>query len=240
MLYFQWVNYPRVDQQELAQVVSSLMSLKGGLEFESHRMQKLLLGRLTHQSQVCDPGRTPMQSEQSSGKPGGQPKKKKLSTSRCSIVLINRVFQWVNNFFDFMESGIRIKSNFQYFVNQITLFYSQNFFFLAQKKKYLGPVLPSLFSVQFSSFQFSSIQFSSDQFSSVQFSSVQFSSVQFSSVQFSSVQFSCFMPKRTYPQKSFGSSKIQWNLDCLGKYKLGQLFGMEEIQNSRKIEFPRK
>ena len=32
------------NQQELAQVVSSLMSLKGGLEFESHRMQKLLLG----------------------------------------------------------------------------------------------------------------------------------------------------------------------------------------------------
>ena len=92
---------------------------------------------------------------------------------------------------------------------------------------HLGPVLPSLFSVQFSSVQFSSVQFSlvqissvqfrpvqfsSIQFSSwqyfyshislfisVQFSSVQFSSDQFSSVQFSSVQFSCFMPKRTCP-----------------------------------------
>ena len=81
-----------------------------------------------------------------------------------------------------------------------------------------GPVLSSLFSVQFSSIQFSSIQFnsvqsrsvqfSSDQISSVQtssvqlltilllshitiyFSSVQFSSVQIRSVQFSSIQFS--------------------------------------------------
>ena len=70
-------------------------------------------------------------------------------------------------------------------------------------KSELGPVLPSLFSVQFNSVQFSSIQFSSVRFSSVQFnscqyfyshislfSSVQFSSVQISSVQFSSVQFS--------------------------------------------------
>ena len=89
----------------------------------------------------------------------------------------------------------------------------------------LGPVLPNLFSVQFSSVQFNSVQFNSVQFNSSQFSSIQFSSVQFrsdqfrsvrfsswqylyshislfisvqsSSVQFSSVQFSCFMPKRT-------------------------------------------
>ena len=67
----------------------------------------------------------------------------------------------------------------------------------------LGPVLPNLFSVQFSSIQFNSIQFSSIQFSSDHFSSDHFSSVQllkilllshitihFSSVQFSSVQIS--------------------------------------------------
>ena len=65
-----------------------------------------------------------------------------------------------------------------------------------------GPVLPSLFSVQFSSIQFSSVQFSSIQISSVQFRPVQFSSAldntftltyhysfQFNSVQFRSVQF---------------------------------------------------
>ena len=101
----------------------------------------------------------------------------------------------------------------------------------------LGPVLPSLFSVQFSSIQFSSIQFisvqfSSDQFSSaldntftltyhysfqfnsvqfssIQFSSIQFSSVQFNSVQFSSVQFSCFMPKRTGPYFCLG--EVNWS-----------------------------
>ena len=84
-------------------------------------------------------------------------------------------------------------------------------------KTLLGPVLPNLFSVQFSSVQFNSVQFSSVQFNSVQFSSVQFSSdqfssvqlltilllshitIHFSSVQFSSVQFNCFMPKRTGP-----------------------------------------
>ena len=71
-----------------------------------------------------------------------------------------------------------------------------------------GPVLPSLFSVQFSSIQFSSVQISSVQtspvqfrswqyfyshislFISVQFNSVQLSSDQFSSIQFSSIQFS--------------------------------------------------
>ncbi|KAL2895587.1 Protein IN2-1-like protein B [Bienertia sinuspersici] len=37
-------------QQELGQVVSSLMPLKGGLGFEPRRMQKTLVGRLTHQS----------------------------------------------------------------------------------------------------------------------------------------------------------------------------------------------
>ena len=63
-----------------------------------------------------------------------------------------------------------------------------------------GPVLPSLFLIQFSSVQFSSVQFNSVQFNSVQFRSVQLSSaldnillshftIHFSSVQFSSDQF---------------------------------------------------
>ena len=68
--------------------------------------------------------------------------------------------------------------------------------FGSTKKISLGPVLPSLFSVQFSSIQFKSVQFSSDQFSSLQLLTIlllshitiHFSSVHFSSDEFSSVQ----------------------------------------------------
>ena len=77
----------------------------------------------------------------------------------------------------------------------------------------LGPVLPILFSFQFSSIQFSLIQFSSVQISSDQFSSVQlltilllshiiihFSSVQFSSIRFRSVQL--FYAEENRPQST--------------------------------------
>ena len=89
------------------------------------------------------------------------------------------------------------------FFNILTYFLvSLSIFSVSFIHLYLGPVLPSLFSVQFNLVQFNSIQFRSVQFRPVQFSSAldntftltyhysfQFSSVQSSSVHISSVQF---------------------------------------------------
>ena len=109
-----------------------------------------------------------------------------------------------------MTSGFIFTKRVDSLVASYSLFLNGNLDFYCG---HLGPVLPSLFSVQFSSVQFYSIQFRpvrfrpvqfsstldntftltyhySFQFSSIQFSSDQFSSVQFNSIQIRSVQFS--------------------------------------------------